>query len=162
MRSWNLTELDAPAGTRDPIVLETADGTRAVMLAIAPGQELREHEVKERAWVTVVEGRARFESGGESIELAGIAFETIPIPGHTTGHVAFHADGRLFSGDLVFANSVGRVDLPGGDWNTLLASVRNLADRFPPETVIYPGHGPETTLGAELARNPFLAELRAS
>ena len=54
------------------------------------------------------------------------------------------------------------MDLPGGDWNTLLASVRNLADRFPPETVIYPGHGPETTLGAELARNPFLAELRAS
>src|SRR5439155_1036504 len=70
--------------------------------------------------------------------------------------------GTRCAGILVFANSVGRVDLPGGDWNTLLASVRNLADRFPPETVIYPGHGPETTLGAELARNPFLAELRAS
>ena len=100
--------------------------------------------------------------GDETIELAGIAFETIPIPGHTAGHVAFHADGCLFSGDLVFANSVGRVDLPGGDWDTLLASVRSLADRFPPETVIYPGHGPETALGAELSRNPFLAELRAS
>jgi glyoxylase-like metal-dependent hydrolase (beta-lactamase superfamily II) len=100
--------------------------------------------------------------GDETIELAGITFETLRIPGHTTGHVAFHADGALFSGDLLFANSVGRVDLPGGDWDTLLESVRTLADRFPPETAVYPGHGPETTLGAELARNPFLAELRAS
>jgi hydroxyacylglutathione hydrolase len=100
--------------------------------------------------------------GDETIELAGIAFETVPIPGHTTAHVAFHADGSLFSGDLLFANSVGRVDLPGGDWATLLESVRTLADRFPADTVVYPGHGPQTTLGAELARNPFLAELRVS
>ena len=99
--------------------------------------------------------------GDETIELAGIEFETLRIPGHTTGHVAFYADGALFSGDLLFANSVGRVDLPGGDWDTLLESVRALTDRFAPETVIYPGHGPQTTLGAELARNPFLAELRA-
>ena len=57
--------------------------------------------------------------------------------------------------------AVGRVDLPGSDWDTLLASVRMLAERLPPETVIHPGHGSETTLGVELARNPFLAELRA-
>jgi hydroxyacylglutathione hydrolase len=100
--------------------------------------------------------------GDETIGLAGIEFETIRIPGHTTGHVAFHADGALFSGDLLFENSVGRVDLPGGDWDTLLGSVRVLADRFAADTAIYPGHGPQTTLGAELARNPFLAELRAS
>jgi quercetin dioxygenase-like cupin family protein len=71
VRSWDLTELDAPAGTRDPVVLDTADGARAVMLAIAPGQELREHEVKERAWLTVVEGRAQIEAGGETVE-AGV------------------------------------------------------------------------------------------
>ena len=100
-------------------------------------------------------------SGGETIELAGIAFECIAIPGHSPAHVAYHADGSLFSGDLLFAGSVGRVDIPGGDWDTLLDSVRTLADRFPPETVIHPGHGGPTTLGAELARNPFLAELRA-
>ncbi len=100
--------------------------------------------------------------GDETIEVAGISFETIAIPGHTEGHVAFYTDGCLFSGDLLFAGGVGRVDLPGGDWDTLLESIRALADRFPPETVVYPGHGPETTLGAELARNPFLAELRAS
>ena len=99
--------------------------------------------------------------GGETIEVAGISFECVAVPGHSPAHVAYYADGELFSGDLLFAGSVGRVDLPGADWDTLLASVRMLADRLPPETVVYPGHGPETTLGIELERNPFLAELRA-
>lgn len=99
--------------------------------------------------------------GGEALELAGLELECVAVPGHSPAHVAFHVDDCLFSGDLLFAGSVGRVDLPGGDWDTLLASVRLLADRYPPETVVYPGHGPETTLGAELERNPFLAELRA-
>jgi glyoxylase-like metal-dependent hydrolase (beta-lactamase superfamily II) len=83
------------------------------------------------------------------------------VPGHSPAHVAFYAGGELFSGDLLFAGSVGRVDLPGGDWDTLLGSVRTLAGRLPPETIVYPGHGPQTTIGAELERNPFLAELRA-
>jgi hydroxyacylglutathione hydrolase len=100
-------------------------------------------------------------AGGETVEVAGIAFECVAIPGHSPAHVAFHAAGELFSGDLLFAGSVGRVDLPGADWDTLLASVRTLLDRYPPETRVHPGHGPETTLGDELARNPFLAELRA-
>ena len=99
--------------------------------------------------------------GDETIELAGMTFETLRIPGHSPAHLAFHTDGCLFSGDLVFAGSVGRTDLPGGDWETLVASIRTLADRFPAETVVYSGHGPETTLGTELARSPFLAELRA-
>lgn len=99
--------------------------------------------------------------GDETLELAGLSFETLRIPGHSPAHLAFHTDGCLFSGDLVFAGSVGRTDLPGGDWETLVASIRMLADRFPPGTVVYSGHGPETTLGAELLRNPFLAELRA-
>jgi glyoxylase-like metal-dependent hydrolase (beta-lactamase superfamily II) len=99
--------------------------------------------------------------GGETIDVAGLSFECISIPGHSPAHIAFYADGHLFSGDLLFAGSVGRVDLPGGDWDTLLESVRTLADRYPPETIVYPGHGPHTTLGTELERNPFLAELRA-
>ena len=98
--------------------------------------------------------------GGETIAVAGLSFECVSIPGHSPAHVAFFTDGHLFSGDLLFAGSVGRVDLPGGDWDTLLESVRMLADRFSPEMTIHPGHGPETTLGAELERNPFLAELR--
>jgi len=99
--------------------------------------------------------------GGETIDVGGLSFECVAIPGHSPAHVAFATDGHLFSGDLLFAGGVGRVDLPGGDWDTLLDSVRLLADRYPPDTVVHPGHGPETTLGAELARNPFLAELRA-
>jgi hydroxyacylglutathione hydrolase len=100
-------------------------------------------------------------SGGETIDVAGLTFDCVAIPGHSPAHVGFATEGHLFSGDLLFAGSVGRVDLPGADWDTLLASVRALSDRFPPETVIHPGHGPDTTLGAELERNPFLAELRA-
>ena len=100
--------------------------------------------------------------GGETIELAGIAFETLNVPGHSPGHLAYHADGALFSGDVLFAGSVGRTDIPYGDWGTLVDSIRGLIERFPPETVVYSGHGPETTLGAELERNPFLDELRVS
>jgi hydroxyacylglutathione hydrolase len=100
-------------------------------------------------------------SGDETIELAGITFETVPVPGHSPGHLAFYADLSLFSGDVLFAGSVGRTDLPMADWETLLESIRTLIDRFPRETVVYSGHGPPTTLADELARNPFLAELRA-
>jgi glyoxylase-like metal-dependent hydrolase (beta-lactamase superfamily II) len=99
-------------------------------------------------------------SGGDTVTVAGIAFEVVDIPGHSSGHVAFHHDGSLFAGDLLFAGSIGRYDLPGGDWDTLLGSVRALMERFPAETVVYPGHGPATTLGRELAGNPFLADLR--
>jgi hydroxyacylglutathione hydrolase len=99
--------------------------------------------------------------GGETLELAGISFETLRVPGHSPAHLAYHADGCLFSGDVLFAGSVGRTDLPGADWDTLVESLRMLTERYPPDTVVYSGHGPETTLGAELARNPFLAELRA-
>jgi len=100
--------------------------------------------------------------GDETLELGGITFQTLQVPGHSPAHLAYYADGCLFSGDVLFAGSVGRTDLPFGDWDTLVESIRMLAGRLPPETVVYPGHGPETTLGAELARNPFLAELRAS
>jgi hydroxyacylglutathione hydrolase len=100
-------------------------------------------------------------SGDETFEVAGITFETLRVPGHSPAHLAFYADTTLFSGDVLFAGSVGRTDLPHSDWETLVESIRTLMQRLPPETVVYPGHGPPTTLGAELARNPFLAELRA-
>ena len=100
-------------------------------------------------------------TGDDSLSLAGIDFQIAEVPGHSPGHLAFYADGALFSGDVLFAGSVGRTDLPMADWATLVESIRGLVDRFPPETIVYSGHGPETTLGAELARNPFLTELRA-
>jgi hydroxyacylglutathione hydrolase len=105
---------------------------------------------------------AHIVTGGDEIALAGIGFEVIDVPGHSRGHVAFHHDGELFVGDLIFAGSVGRYDLLGGDWETLLNSVRTLVERFPGDTIVYPGHGPATTLGNELQTNPFLRELRAS
>jgi glyoxylase-like metal-dependent hydrolase (beta-lactamase superfamily II) len=99
--------------------------------------------------------------GGETVDVAGIAFEVLSVPGHSPAHVAYYAEGCLFSGDVLFAGSVGRTDLPGADWDTLLDSIRMLFDRLPLDTVVYPGHGPITTLGDELTRNPFLADLRA-
>jgi hydroxyacylglutathione hydrolase len=98
--------------------------------------------------------------GDELLELAGMTFETTFVPGHSPGHLAFYADGALFSGDVLFAGSVGRTDLPFADWDTLVESIRSLMERYPPETVVYSGHGPPTTLRAERERNPFLAALR--
>jgi len=98
--------------------------------------------------------------GGESLELAGVSLDVVAVPGHSPGHLAYAADGVLLSGDVLFAGSVGRFDLPGGDWPTLQESLRLLVERFPPETIVYPGHGPPTTLAEELARNPYLVDLR--
>lgn len=97
---------------------------------------------------------------GDVVRSAGLELQVTGIPGHSPDHVAYSVDGSIFSGDLLFAGSVGRVDLPGGDWETLLESVRRLLDRYGPEAVVYPGHGEPTTLGRELDTNPFLAELR--
>ena len=100
-------------------------------------------------------------AGGDTLELAGLTFDVVFTPGHSPGHVTYAArgEGALFSGDVLFQGSVGRVDLPGGDWPTLLASIGSLTSAFPPETTVYPGHMGITTLGRESATNPFLREL---
>jgi hydroxyacylglutathione hydrolase len=98
--------------------------------------------------------------GGERLELAGMEFDVVFTPGHSPGHVTYALDGALLSGDVLFQGSVGRVDLPGGDWGTLERSIAALMERFPDETVVYPGHMGVTTLGRERATNPFLADLR--
>ena len=87
--------------------------------------------------------------------------DVIFTPGHSPGHVTYSVpdEAAIFSGDVLFQGSVGRTDLPGGDWATLLESIRTLVDSHPPETTVYPGHMGITTLGAERATNPFLAEL---
>jgi hydroxyacylglutathione hydrolase len=100
-------------------------------------------------------------AGGEKLELAGFEIDVLFTPGHSPGHVTFAIpdEQALFSGDVLFQGSVGRTDLPGGDWGTLLESIRTLVESFPPETTVYPGHMGITTLGAERASNPFLVEL---
>jgi glyoxylase-like metal-dependent hydrolase (beta-lactamase superfamily II) len=100
-------------------------------------------------------------AGGETLELAGMKLDVLFTPGHSPGHVtyAIRDERALFSGDVLFQGSVGRVDLPGGDWPTLLSSIQSLVDEFEPETVVYPGHMGITTLERERATNPFLREL---
>src|SRR3954468_22670767 len=98
-------------------------------------------------------------AGGERLELAGFDIDVIFTPGHSPGHVTYAVDDALFSGDVLFEGSVGRTDLPGGDWPTLARSIESLLDRFPDEQQVFPGHMGLTTLGRERATNPFLREL---
>ncbi|HSJ17334.1 MAG TPA: MBL fold metallo-hydrolase [Solirubrobacterales bacterium] len=100
-------------------------------------------------------------SGGEHLSLAGLEIDVLFTPGHSPGHVTYAIpdEAALFSGDVLFKGSVGRVDLPGGDGPTLLESIRTVVDSYPAETTVYPGHMGVTTLGVERATNPFLAEL---
>jgi hydroxyacylglutathione hydrolase len=100
-------------------------------------------------------------AGGETLELAGLELDVIFTPGHSPGHVTYSVRGEeaIFSGDVLFQGSVGRVDLPGGDGPTLVRSIGTLLDAHSDETVVHPGHMGITTLGAERASNPFLASL---
>ena len=99
--------------------------------------------------------------GGERLELGGFAIDVHFTPGHSPGHVTYSVpdEAVAFSGDVLFQGSVGRTDLPGGDWPTLLASIQGLVEKLPPDTTLYPGHMGVTTLSAERDNNPFLAEL---
>ncbi len=142
-------------------VAALADGTGAEVWAPAGEVEALRTGLTRGGLAVPPHEPAHTVSGGDELTVAGIVFEVVDVPGHSSGHVAFHHEGELFSGDLLFAGSVGRVDLEGGDWETLLSSVRALVDRFPPGTIVYPGHGQPTTLGRELQTNPFLHELRA-
>jgi glyoxylase-like metal-dependent hydrolase (beta-lactamase superfamily II) len=103
-------------------------------------------------------------SGGEKLELAGFEIDVIFTPGHSPGHVSYSvaSEKALFSGDVLFEGSVGRTDLPGGDWPTLAQSIAGLLDALPEDTQVFPGHMGLTTLGRERATNPFLRELTRS
>jgi glyoxylase-like metal-dependent hydrolase (beta-lactamase superfamily II) len=103
----------------------------------------------------------RTVAGGETLALAGLQFEVMFVPGHSPGHVSYALpdERALFSGDVLFQGSVGRVDLPGGDWPTLLSSIESLVAAYPSDTTVYAGHMGITTLGQERDTNPFLREL---
>jgi glyoxylase-like metal-dependent hydrolase (beta-lactamase superfamily II) len=150
------TDLDHIGG-----VAALADGTGAEVWAPVGEVDALRTGVTRGGHRVAEHDPAHTVTGGDNVTVAGIAFDVVDIPGHSAGHVAFHHDGELFSGDLLFAGGIGRFDLPGGSWDVLLESVRSLMDRFPPETIVYPGHGEPTTLGRELQSNPFLRELRA-
>jgi len=142
-------------------VAELAEATAApVYVPAGEADELRSGSLR-GGFAVAAHGSPHELADGDRLELGGLGFDVIAVPGHSRDHVAFASDGNVFSGDLVFAGSVGRSDLPGGDHTTLLASVARLLARCGPDTTVYPGHGEPTTLGRELASNPFLGPLRA-
>jgi len=101
---------------------------------------------------------ARFIKGDDLIELEGITLQVLFTPGHSPASICFYnqADGWVISGDVLFYESIGRTDLPGGDYDTLITSIRTQMFALPVDTVVYPGHGPKTTVGHEKKYNPFL------
>jgi glyoxylase-like metal-dependent hydrolase (beta-lactamase superfamily II) len=96
---------------------------------------------------------------GMTLELAGVSMVVDHAPGHTPGSVTFRLPDTMFTGDLLFSGSIGRTDLPGGDYETILDSLARVCLPLPDETVVLAGHGPQTTIGTERATNPFLAGL---
>ena len=95
-------------------------------------------------------------AAGEPARVGGLSFDVLHTPGHSPGSVSLAGHGVVFVGDVLFAGSIGRTDLPGGDAGTLLASIRDTLYALPDDTVVYAGHGPATTIGAEKAHNPFV------
>ena len=97
---------------------------------------------------------------GQVLDIAGISLEVRHTPGHTPGHCCFwwEREGTLFTGDQLFAGSVGRTDLPGGSWEQLIDSMRDQVMTLPDDARVLPGHGPETTIGQERSANPFRGE----
>lgn len=95
---------------------------------------------------------------GDDVEVPGVALKVLHTPGHTQGSVSIYGGGMLFSGDTLFRGSIGRTDLPGGDYGQIIRSIADRLLALPDETVVLPGHMQETTIGAERAENPFIVE----
>ncbi len=121
-----------------PLYERAADQARAFGLAVEPPPP-------PDAWF----------AEGTPVRVGGLAFDVLHTPGHSPGSVSLAGHGAVFVGDVLFAGSVGRTDLPGGDADTLLASIRVKLYALPDATVVHPGHGPATTIGAEKRSNPF-------
>ena len=132
------------AHAADRPLIETPEVMKRFMM---PGQELE--PVKVDAWL----------QPGETLTALGLTFEVRHVPGHCPGNVLFYvqSDRVAFVGDALFAGSVGRTDLPGGDFATLENSIRSQIYTLPDETKVFPGHGPDTTVGEEKRDNPFVS-----
>lgn len=100
----------------------------------------------------------RLLKGWEGIEIGGLSFTVLHTPGHTPGGICLLGEGIVFSGDTLFNYGIGRADLPGGEPARLIESIHEKLMLLPDDTVVYPGHGPETTIGAERRGNPFLQD----
>jgi glyoxylase-like metal-dependent hydrolase (beta-lactamase superfamily II) len=138
----------AKRATGVPVYLHTADAAlyrAAPMQAQGFGLRLEEPPEPDRAL-----------EDGQILEVGRGSLEVRHTPGHSPGHVCLVGDGFALVGDCVFAGSIGRTDLPGGDYGTLMNSINEKLLTLPDETTLYSGHGPETTVGQERRTNPFL------
>ncbi len=130
-------------------------------LALDPGAQIRMlFGVADPEMAAQFEFPAGYEllEDGQRLEIGGVTMDVLHTPGHTPGHCCFHLadEGVLFSGDQLFAGSIGRTDLPGGDYDTLMRSMDDKVLTLPDDTQVLPGHGPATTIGRERMVNPFL------
>ncbi len=164
-RGWNIAHVWLTHAHFDHMA-----GTAAIVRQIAPAPQVALHPADLGLWR--VQGGApffgmRIEPGpepthelahGQVLRLGGYNFEVRHAPGHTPGHVVFYcaAEKTVFCGDVIFGGSIGRTDLPGGSYNTLIDSIRQQILSLPDETHLLSGHGPETTVGEERRENPFL------
>lgn len=96
---------------------------------------------------------------GDTLTVGSVELKVLHAPGHSPGHIMLLGDGFVFAGDVLFAGSIGRTDLPGGDYHQLMRSIQSKLLTLPDATVVYPGHGPATTIGEERRHNPFLSEI---
>jgi hydroxyacylglutathione hydrolase len=96
---------------------------------------------------------------GDSVSFGSVALKILHTPGHTRGGCSLHGEGVVFTGDTLFADAVGRTDFPGGSSRDLSASIREKLLTLPDETIVYPGHGPSTTIGRERLKNPYINSL---
>lgn len=143
-------------------VADLADEYACPVLLHAEAEQMLQNVQQQAVMMGVKFGRVpevdRYIGTEETLQVGGVRLRSLYTPGHAPGHLAFYIEeeGVVISGDAVFAGSIGRTDLPGGSMDVLMASIRDQILTLPDETRLYPGHGPETTVGNERATNPFL------
>lgn len=143
-------------------VADLADEYACPVLLHAEAEEMLQNVQQQAVMMGVKFGRVpevdRYIGTEETLQVGGVRLKSLYTPGHAPGHLAFYIEeeGVVISGDAVFAGSIGRTDLPGGSMEVLMESIQNQILTLPDETRLYPGHGPETTVGEERATNPFL------
>lgn len=139
---------------------ELADYTGAPVCIHSGDQEMlrssRMNYSAEMGYAPVEMSADRLLKDGDVLELGAVKLEIIHTPGHSPGGICIYAEGSLFSGDTLFACSIGRTDLSGGSYDELIASIKNKLLLLPDDTAVYPGHGPSSTILIEKKRNPFL------
>ncbi|HEX9066627.1 MAG TPA: MBL fold metallo-hydrolase [Streptosporangiaceae bacterium] len=152
---WSITPVCGARGI--PAYVHPAD--RALLSDPAKGLSLQAGQQLFGGLTFTEPDDVRELTDGMTLELAGVTLTVRHAPGHTPGSVTFSLPETIFTGDLLFAGSIGRTDLPGGDYQTILDSLARVCLPLPDETVVLSGHGPQTTIGAERTANPFLAGL---